>query len=168
MDLPETLQIPMESFTRNARVNRAILATLKPEDLTYGDGVGGFNIGQHLADVVGFRPGWLKRVAPEHAAQVPSVVDSDSPTWLATSDITVIQAAFDAGDAAIRSAVIDAVIEGRSFEQVYTSHPAHLVQHCIVHDSHHRGQILALLRQAGRSAVVRDSLEAATWPIWRE
>ena len=167
MELPEILQIPFESFARNARVNRVTLATIKSADLTYSDGVGGFNIGQHLADIVNFRPDWLKHVSPEHAAKVPNVVN-DSSTWLATDDIAVIQEAFDAGDAAMREAVLDAVREGRSFTGVYTSHPVHLIQHCIVHDSHHRGQILALLRQAGRSAAERDSLEAATWPIWRE
>ena len=86
MELPELLQIPFESFARNARVNRVTLATIKSADLTYSDGVGGFNIGQHLADIVNFRPDWLKHVSPEHAAKVPSVVN-DSPTWLATDDI---------------------------------------------------------------------------------
>jgi uncharacterized damage-inducible protein DinB len=39
--------------------------------------------------------------------------------------------------------------------------------HCLVHDAHHRGQIMALLRQSGRSAEERALLEDATWPIWR-
>lgn len=167
MDIPEILRIPLESFERNARVNRVTLATITSEDLTYGDGVGGFNIGQHLADIVNFRPDWLESVAPEYAAKIPSIV-GDTPTWLTTSDIAEIQSAFDAGDAAMRDAVVSAVREGRSFEKVYTSHPAHLIQHCIVHDSHHRGQILALLRQAGRTAEAREALERASWPIWRE
>lgn len=38
----------------------------------------------------------------------------------------------------------------------------------IVHDAHHRGQIMALLRQSGRGAEERERLEQATWPIWRE
>ncbi|MFO7609968.1 MAG: DinB family protein, partial [Candidatus Krumholzibacteriia bacterium] len=78
-----------------------------------------------------------------------------------------LQAAFDAGDAAVRDAVLDAVRDGRRFEGAYESHPAQLMVHCVVHDAHHRGQILALLRQAGRGAEERERLEEATWPIWR-
>ena len=66
------------------------------------------------------------------------------------------------------SAVLDALAEGRGFEGYYGSHPAHLIQHCIVHDSHHRGQVLALLRQAGRPEDQRMALEDASWAIWRE
>ena len=168
MDVPEILKIPLESFERNARVNRVTLASIKPEDLLYGDSAGGFNIGQHLADIINFRPDWLAHIAPHHAASIPTVVADNSPTWLSTDDIGELQAAFDAGDAAVTAAVLEAVQEGRPFERVYQTHPAHFIQHCIVHDSHHRGQILALLRQAGRPTEEREKLEMESWPIWRE
>jgi uncharacterized damage-inducible protein DinB len=168
MSIPDELKLLFESFDRNGRVNRALLATLSLEDLEYSDGVGGYNIGQHLADLVDFRPSWLATVSPEHAARIPSVVDESSPTWLNVDSIQQLEAAFEAGDTAMREAVRQAVLDARSFEQVYQTHPAHLMQHCIVHDSHHRGQILALLRQAGRPAEERHALEEATWPIWRE
>jgi uncharacterized damage-inducible protein DinB len=168
MTIPAELTIVFESFDRNARVNRVTLASLTMEDLTYSDGVGGFNIGQHLADIVNFRPDWLKHVSPEHAARVTDVTDGSAATWLTVKSIDELQAAFDEGDAAMRDAVLDAVREGRSFTGVYETHPAHLMQHCIVHDSHHRGQILALLRQSGRSTEERERLESASWPIWRE
>jgi uncharacterized damage-inducible protein DinB len=165
---PAELELVLDSFERNARVNRALLDTLTLEDLTYSDGVGGYNVGQHLADLVSFRPDWLSRVSPAHAERVPSVIDEASPTWLGIGSIAELQAAFEAGDAALREAVVAAVSEGRSFEGFYESHPAHLMLHCIVHDSHHRGQVLALLRQAGRPEEARMELEDATWPIWRE
>src|SRR5690606_20475109 len=123
MDVPEILKIPLESCDRNARVNRVTLATITPSDLRFGDSAGGFNIGQHLADIINFRPDWLSRIAPHHVASLPSVVADDSPTWLSTDDIGELQAAIDAGDAAIRAAVLEAVGEGRSFERVYQTHP---------------------------------------------
>jgi uncharacterized damage-inducible protein DinB len=168
MEVPAELSIVFESFDRNARVTRALLDTLTMEDLAYSDGVGGYNIGQHLADLVDFRPSWLSRVSPKHAAQVPNVIDEKSPTWLGVKSIAELQAAFDAGDAAVRAAVLEAVREGRGFQGVYETHPAHLIQHTIVHDSHHRGQVLALLRQAGRPVETRQKLESETWAIWRE
>ena len=159
MSNPAELELLFEAFDRNARVNRATLATLTMEDLNHSDGKGGFNVGQHLADVVQFRPGWLSRVSPAHAEGVPDVT-GDTPTWLTVASIDELQGAFDAGDAAIKEAVISAVNEGRKFEGAYPSHPAQFLQHTIVHDSHHRGQILALLRQAGRPADVREELLA--------
>ncbi len=168
MSVPAELALLFESFDRNARVTRAILDTLTMEDLAYGNEQGGFNIGQHLADIVEFRPGWLNRVSPAHAEGIPNVIDGASPTWLGIGSIAELQAAFDAGDTALKAAVLGAVREGRSFEAAYRSHPAHFMQHCIVHDSHHRGQILALLRQAGRPAELREQLEDETWPVWRE
>ncbi|MBX3143300.1 MAG: hypothetical protein KF813_06075 [Trueperaceae bacterium] len=168
MSIPAELELLFESFDRNARVNRAILSTLTMEDLLLGEEQGGFNVGQHLADSVGFRPGWLSRVSPNHAASIPNVIDDDSPTWLGISSIAELQAAFDAGDAAIKAAVLDAVNEGRSFEAAYRSHPAHFIQHCLVHDTHHRGQVLTLLRQAGRPEELREKLSDENWSVWRE
>ncbi len=168
MSIPAELTLVLESFDRNGRVNRALLSTLTMEDLTYGDNAGGYNIGQHLADLIGFRPDWLSHVSPPHAEGLPDVIDGASPTWLGVGSIDELKAAFDAGDAALREAVTSAVRDGRSFERVYESNPAHLLQHCIVHDSHHRGQVLALLRQAGRPEEARKELEGSTWSIWRE
>lgn len=167
MAASQGLALLLESFDRNSRVTRATLATLTLADLEYGSQHGGFNIGQHLADTVDFRPSWLSRVSPSHAEGIP-VVTGDTPTWLTVASIAELQAAFDAGDAAVRAAVLDAVDEGRSFTGAYASHPAHFLQHCIVHDAHHRGQILALLRQAGRPADVREVLEDESWAVWRE
>jgi len=167
MPIPKELALLFEAFDRNSRVTRALLDSLTMDDLQYSDGVGGFNIGQHLADIVEFRPGWLSRVSPAHAKGITDVT-GDSPTWLMVSSVAELQNAFDEGDSAMKLAVLEAVKEGRGFVGYYETHPAHLMQHCIVHDSHHRGQILALLRQAGRPAEQRSELEDATWSIWRE
>lgn len=168
MTVPAELALILDAFDRNARVNRAVLAAFDMDVLNYSDGVGGFNIGQHLADIVEFRRGWLSKVSPKNMERLDDPTDGAAPTWLRAKSIQELQAAFDAGDAAMRNAVVAAVQEGRSFEGYYQSHPAALIQHCIVHDAHHRGQIMALLRQSGRPAEAREALEEATWPIWRE
>lgn len=163
------IELVLESFDRNGRVNRAVLASLKMSDLEQNDGAGGWKIGQLLAEMAEFRYGWLKRVSPKHAESVPSVADGDETGfWLTAKSIEELQQAFDGGDAAAREAVVSAVDEGRKFEGVYESHPAHFLQHTIVHDSHHRGQIMTLLRQNGKPAQAREQLENETWPIWRE
>ncbi|MEX2501538.1 MAG: DinB family protein [Trueperaceae bacterium] len=158
----------LDAFDRNGRVNRATLAALDMEILRYDDGLGGFSVAQHLADMVSFRREWLARVSPQHAERVRDPLDMTANTWLRAGDMNDLQADFVAGDAAVRDAVNDAVREGRAFQDAYASHPAALLQHCIVHDAHHRGQIAALVRQSGRSEAERSRLEEATWAIWRE
>ena len=159
----------LEFFARNGRVNAAVLDALGEGDLDLSDGQGGMSVGQHLGHLAGFRKGWLGRVASAHAAGLPSVVDRNETTfWLTTRDLSAIREAFEAGDQAALAAVRDAYHDGRPFERFYTSDPAHFLQHVLIHDAHHRGQVLSLLRQNGRSLEQMDELDAATWPIWRE
>ncbi len=156
-----------DAFDRNAHVNAATLDDLSDELLTFEDETGGFSVGQHLADMVSFRHEWLRRVASGHAARIPDPIDPDHPTWLRARTATDLKADFDAGDAAMRAAVAEAVADRRAFEGVYVSHPAALLLHCIVHDAHHRGQIAALVRRSGRSEERRHVLEERTWSVWR-
>ena len=79
-----------------------------------------------------------------------------------------IAAGFRAGDAAALAAVLAAQAEGRSFGRVYESNPVNYLVHAVVHDAHHRGQIMSMLRQSGRTIEEMDALEGQTWPIWRE
>ncbi|MFC4452898.1 DinB family protein [Deinococcus sonorensis] len=155
----------LESFNRNGRVNAALLDLLTPADLSLKDGPEGNGLGELLAHMAGFRRGWLVNISPAHAEHLSEIKDD--------ADLDTLRAAFAAGDAAALAAVQDAVQEGRAFadpwnEGAYASHPAHFLQHTIVHDSHHRGQIMTLLRQSGRSREQMDALEEASWPIWRE
>jgi uncharacterized damage-inducible protein DinB len=63
--------------------------------------------------------------------------------------------------------VLEALAAGRVFEHVYRSHPAHFLIHTIVHDAHHRGAVLGLLRAGGRSVERMGELDDATWPVWK-
>ena len=162
------LALLLESFDRNARVNEAVLSAISESDLTFSDEQGGWNIGQHLGHLAEFRRNWLRFISPPHAENIPSVVENDKNPHLTTQNLDEIKQAFSAGDAAALKAVMSALEENRSFEGAYKSHPAHFLQHIIVHDSHHRGQILSLLRQGGWTREQLGALDDATWTIWNE
>lgn len=165
---PELILL-LESFDRNARVNRKVLDAIAMSDLETSDGRGGRSIGQLLGELAEFRYGWLSMISPRHAEGIPSVVEGDESSFeLTAKSMDELATAFAAGDDAAKRAVLEAIGEGSSFERAYTSHPAHFLQHILVHDAHHRGQIMTLLRQSGRTAEEMDALEGATWPIWRE
>ncbi|WP_424951990.1 DinB family protein [Deinococcus sp.] len=155
----------IESFARNGRVNSAVLAALTPADLALSDGPESNSVGELLAHMAGFRRGWLENISPPHAEGLSKVEDD--------ADLDTLRAAFTAGDVSALKAVQEALAEGQVFddpwkEGAYASNPAHFLQHAIVHDSHHRGQIATLLRQSGWTKERLEGLEEATWPVWRE
>ena len=152
--------ILVESFARNGRVNSALISALSPADLALEDAPEGNSVGELLAHMAGFRRGWLSRISPAHAEPLTEVKDA--------AGLDELKAAFAAGDEAALHAVREAYSQGTRFETAYASDPAHFLLHTLIHDSHHRGQIMTLLRQSGRNAEQMESLEEATWPIWRE
>lgn len=163
------LELLLESFKRNGRVNKAALNTITKTDLAISDERGGWSIGHHLGHLAEFRYSWLSLISPTHAEDIPSVVDGDEQSFhLTTESLRELEQAFSVGDAAALKAVVSALDEDRSFEGAYQSHPAHFLQHILVHDAHHRGQVLSLLRKGGRTPEQMDALDEATWPIWRE
>ena len=167
-ELPAVLA---ESFARNGRVNAALLASLTEADLDLWDNAGGWTVGQHLGHLAGFRKGWLSEISPPHAEPLHYIISISRATGafvLSTHDLSEIAATFSAGDAAALSAVQQALAQGYSFAGTYESHPAHFLQHILVHDAHHRGQIMTLLRRGGRSKEQMDELDDVTWPVWRE
>ena len=170
------LKVLLESFRRNARVNTFLLEALTPAEFNLSDGRGGMTVAQTLRHMAGFRVGWLWNISREHAAPLlsPDEKDADGdPQWLwHDSAPNELGGAFTAGDEAAVKAVQAALAEGRTFpdpwnEGTYQANPAHFLQHTIVHDSHHRGQILTLLREGGRSKEEMDRLDGH-WAIWRE
>lgn len=166
------LDLLLESFARNARVNEFLLGHLTDADLPLSDGHGSMTVGQHLSHIAGFRGGWLVAMAPEHATATTALA-GEKPIWeWQTSDLSELREMFIAGDKAALEAIEAHLQSGKPFadpwkEGTYQSHPAHFLQHIIVHDSHHRGQIMSLLRINGRSKEQMDELDAH-WAIWRE
>ncbi len=169
------LGLLLESFARNGRVNEVVLDTITEVDLALEDSQGGWNVGQHLGHLAEFRYSWLRFISPPHAENIPSVVESDMQNprlaenpRLTAQSLDEIKQAFSAGDIAALEAVTSALGGNRSFEGAYKSHPTHFLQHIIVHDAHHRGQIFSLLRRGGWTREQLGALDDATWSIWNE
>lgn len=170
------LSFLLESFKRNGRVNGFLFKSLSDADYDLSDGRGGWTVGGHLRHMAGFRVGWLWKISREHVAPLinPDELDADGdPVWRwQNHPDQELSGAFVAGDAAAIKAVQANLHSGEPFANprnavAYQSHPAHFLQHMIVHDSHHRGQIMAVLRESGRTKAQMNELEEH-WAIWRE
>ncbi len=164
-----------DSFRRNGRVNDFLLKALTDADFALSDGQGGWTVEQHLRHMARFRVGWLWNLSRAHTGPLLDPIRKDAdgdPEWRwQDSPPNGLATAFAAGDEAAMKAVQDALEEDRAFddpygEGAYQSSPAHFLQHTIVHDSHHRGQIMALLRAGGHTAQDMDALDDH-WAIWR-
>jgi uncharacterized damage-inducible protein DinB len=166
------LDLLLEAFSRNARVTEFLLNAMSDEDLGRSDGKGGMTIAHMLSHMGISRGGWLADMSPEYAASTKALTGG-KPLWeWHTSDRSSIKAMFKAGDEAAIQAVKAHLASGEPFADpwkvgTYQSNPAHFLLQNIVHDSHHRGQIIALLRQSGYSKEQLDNLEEH-WDIWRE
>lgn len=170
------LDLLLESFRRNGRVNGVLLEALTPADFGLSDGRGGWTVERHLRHMAGFRVGWLWNLSRKHADPLLDHTQQDAdgdPLWRwQNSPPAELAAAFAVGDEAAVKAVQAHLASGQPFadpwnEGAYPSNPAHFLQHTIVHDSHHRGQIMALLRLGGRTKEQMDALDDH-WAIWRE
>ncbi len=164
-----------ESFRRNGRVNGFLLGALNDADFDLSDGQDGWTVEKHLRHMAGFRVGWLWNLSRAHAEPLLDLTQKDAdgdPQWRwHDCPPGELAAAFKAGDEAALKAVQAALDENRAFddpwkEGAYQTNPAHFLQHTIVHDSHHRGQIMALLRAGGHTAEEMDALDNH-WAIWR-
>lgn len=159
----------IEAFRRNGRVNDVLLSAVTEADFDLSDGQGGMSVGQLLEHLAGVRKVYLNRVGSKYAEQITAETEEgDQAFWKVTLDVGQLRQAFAEADAALLNAVREAANGGQSFQTHFASHPAHLLTLTLVHDANHRGQITTLLRQGGRSEEEMDRLAAATWPIWRE
>ena len=143
---------PADILRRNAEVNRALFDALRDDHLNLRSAGGGWSVGEHLRHLAQFRRGWVSELAPAFA---PAPAD--------VGDVPGLLRALDAGDAAALAAVQDAAAQGRSFVGAYGTHPGLMLLHIAIHDSHHRGQILATLREFGH--LVDDN---PIWHPWNE
>jgi uncharacterized damage-inducible protein DinB len=159
----------IEAFRRNGRVNDVLLNTLTDADLDFPDEEGVMSIGQLLEHMASTRKSVLRQVAPQLAQQIMIATEDDEEhVWASTLTLQELHEVFVQGDSAVTQAVQDAVAQGHSFKKMFSSHPAHLLTMLIAYDADNRSQVMSLLRQAGSPPAHIEKLNAATWPIWRE
>ncbi|GGL85367.1 damage-inducible protein DinB [Deinococcus aerolatus] len=161
-----------EAFRRNGHVNAFLLDELTDADLARSDSHGGMTVAQMFSHMGASRGGWLQEMSPTHAASTLTLTGGESIWGWHATDRATLRAMLTAGDEAALQAVRAHVDSGEPFADprgvdTFASHPAHFLLYMIVHDANHRGQIVALLRQSGRSPERLDRLEQQ-WDIWRK
>ncbi|WP_245872766.1 DinB family protein [Deinococcus planocerae] len=130
----------------NVRVNDVLCVHLTPEMMRAVTPGGGMTVAQHLAHMAGVTKGWLSPLDAGAAEPLPILYDDTR------------QDAFVAQEDPGRAAQVLRAVWGTTLETAINpegtgnlSHPsaAQFVTHMLIHDAHHRGQILLALKCSG-------------------
>lgn len=132
----------LETWDIHDRIHHYLLAELSPDQLAaQAAGGKGRTVGEHFAHVHNVRRMWLSAARPELADAVAKL-EKD-----VCGDRAALAAALVTSAAAIRELLATALGEGRV--KGFKPHPAAFLGYLIAHESHHRGQIVLALKQAG-------------------
>ena len=152
-----------EAWRANARVNRELLDHLTEEMLGAQTPGGGYSVAQHLAHMTGVMKSWGSRL-DEQLAGLPDLYsdyDAQEDTFVAEKDLERIRGTMNETEGALLSAVQEKP-DGEKGTLPHTSAGALLI-HLMVHDAHHRGQVLLALKTSGYALPDEDRL----WGPWR-
>ncbi len=150
-----------EAWLANQKVNLVLVNHLSSEMLTAGTPGGGYTVAQHLAHIVEATKYWGTRFDQSLTTLPDLYFDENEETgdFKAITDLAIIkEILIETLDKALESAKNTATMAG-------SPHPtadAYLI-HMIVHDAHHRGQILLALKTSGHA--LPD--ENVFWSPWR-
>jgi uncharacterized damage-inducible protein DinB len=153
-----------EAWQANTRVNTALLEHLTPEMLdAHTPGVG-YSVAQHLAHMTQVTKYWGS-LRDAGFADLPDLYFDYNPEtqdFKAETDLGKVQAAMTQTWAQALEAPDVAEPSGESVEPPHPTTDAYLL-HMMVHDAHHRGQILLALKTAGHPLPDEDLM----WGPWR-
>ncbi len=149
------------AWGRNLEVNRALVGHLTPEMLGARTSGGGFSVAQHLSHIVGVTKFWGAYSIRSGSRRYPTcttlmaIHSRMAPKWTRSAFWTCSRPPR-------RSRWPQLKLAHRGLMRCRTRMRTYLV-HMIVHDAHHRGQILLALKAS--SFPLPD--EGALWASWR-
>jgi uncharacterized damage-inducible protein DinB len=156
-----------DAWNANLEVNLVLLEHLTPEMLEARTPGGGFSVAQHLAHLVGTTKYWGSRfdvrlkALPRLFTVREELPEDDLEAFVPETDLTRIREVLTVTARAAQGASREAPT-GDAGEPPHASADAFLL-HMMVHDAHHRGQILLALKTAGYTLPDEDAL----WGPWR-
>lgn len=156
------------AWQTNLKVNLVLVDHLTPKMLDARTPGGGYTAAQHLAHLVGSVKYWGSRLDDARLGGLPDLTvhknlsENDPDAFVTETDLKRIRTVFVETAEAARDAVKN-TSEGFTGELPHASTDAFLI-HMMVHDAHHRGQLLLALKTSGYALPDEDSL----WTPWKE
>ncbi|HEX7022110.1 MAG TPA: DinB family protein [Trueperaceae bacterium] len=155
MNINQTIE---DAWRANARANRVLLEHLTPEMLAAKTPGGGMSIAEQLAHVTGTVVFWGMKLDASMAA-LAEHFDPDAVAFAVGTDLAGIREIMRQTEQAALTVAQNAKDTG---SLPHPSAEAYLM-HMMIHDAHHRGQVLLALKSAGYPLPDED----LRWGPWR-
>ena len=148
-----------EAWQANGKVNNALLMHLTPEMVAAQTPGGEWTVAHHIAEFVSTPKHFGVRFDEAGLGSLPNLYEDNDETFIAETDLTRIrEVAQQTADAVLQAAE---AAEDKG-DLPHSSLDAYLI-HMMVHDAHHRGQIMLALKTAGHP--LPD--DARMWGPWK-
>jgi uncharacterized damage-inducible protein DinB len=132
----------VETWEIHNRINLYVLDAIAPEALGDVSPAKGRNVGELFAHLHNVRLMWLKAAAPEQLKNLKKIEKQDA----GKRDL-LRKSLVESGDAIVNLLKNSLKADGRV--KGFKPHAGAFMGYLISHESHHRGQIVLLLKQAG-------------------
>ncbi len=148
------------AWEHSLAVNLALVDHLEPSMMPARTPGGGYTVAQHLAEMVGATKNWGARLGGETIAALPDLYDPEAEGFVAEHDLARIRDVLERTTAAALEAA-EAHPNGADGSP-HTDGNAFLI-HMMVHEAHHRGQLLLALKTNGHPLPPEEPM----WAPWR-
>ena len=152
-----------ELWQVNNQINSNLLDHLTQEMMSAQTPGGGMTVAEHLAELAGTTAYWASKLSGQRIDITPRLYEIQGDDVIAFTDLELFRSGLPQSRAAVLAAA-EAVPEGKTGDVPHTSADA-VMLHQIVHDSHHRGQLLLALKTNGFPL---PSEEAMWFPLRNE
>jgi uncharacterized damage-inducible protein DinB len=148
-----------ESWHINEGMNKILLEYLTPEMLEVLTPSKDWSIAGYLAHLAAGKKWWASHLAESQAEGLPNLYQETAEKIVAEKNLERIKDVFEQTSNTILEIAQNASDKGKL---PYPSIDVYLIQQ-MIHDGHHRGQILMLLRNAGFTPPNDDDFWGGWW-----
>jgi len=148
----------IETWSIHERINQYLLSAVSIEALTSVSASKGRNVAEQFAHIHNVRLMWLKAAAPELLAGLDKI-DKES-----AFDAAMLRRSLELSGAAIAE-LLKRALAGDGRIKGFKPHAAAFLGYLVSHESHHRGQIVLTLKQAGHPVDKKTQFGLWEWGV---
>lgn len=132
----------LETWDIHNRINLYLLDSISPESLISISASKGRNVAEQFVHIHNTRLMWLKQATPISLDELVKIEKADAP------DKRLLRASIEHSGNSIRDLLSKAIESGGKVKG-FKPHVVAYLGYLVSHESHHRGQIIMTLKQAG-------------------